>query len=68
MNHLRVMVSRLRWSRILIALLAVIAASVAWVSPTYAENFDRQNLRMVDLSNQDLRGNNYTVLIWLRQI
>lgn len=54
------MVSRLPWSRILIVLLAIIAVSTAWVYPAGAENFDRQNLRMVDLSNQDLRDNNYT--------
>ena len=54
------MVSRSRWSPIVIALVAILTVSVTWASPAGADNFDRQNLRMVDLSNQDLRGNNYT--------
>jgi len=53
-------VGRFRWSRILIALFVIFTVSMAWVNPAAAENFDRQNLRMADLSNQDLRGNNYT--------
>ena len=54
------MISRFRWSHLFTLLLAILAVSITWVSPAAADNFDRQNLRMADFSNQDLRGNNYT--------
>lgn len=54
------MVSYLRLPRLVIALALVVVASVAWISPAQATSFDRQNLRMADLSHQDLRGNDYT--------
>jgi uncharacterized protein YjbI with pentapeptide repeats len=59
-DQLGVMISRFRWSRLSILLLAILTILMAWVSPAAADNFDRQNLRMADFSNQDLRGNNYT--------
>ncbi|MEB3289348.1 MAG: pentapeptide repeat-containing protein [Leptolyngbya sp.] len=52
------MVSSLRL--FVIALAFLVTASIAWINPAQAASFDRQNLRMVDLANQDLRGNDYT--------
>jgi len=54
------MVSRIYWGRMVVSLLMVVALFTLGVAPAVADNFDRQNLRMVDLSSQDLRGNNYT--------
>ena len=54
------MVSCLRLRRLFLALALVLMASLVWINPAQATSFDRQNLRMADLSNQDLRGNDYT--------
>jgi uncharacterized protein YjbI with pentapeptide repeats len=53
------MASRFRWSRIAVVWLAVVVVACGWAYPAAAESFDRQNLRMADLSHQDLRGNDY---------
>ena len=39
--------------------LLAIALSIG-VMPTYADSYDRQNLRMADLSNRDFRGDDFT--------
>ncbi|HEY9878467.1 MAG TPA: pentapeptide repeat-containing protein [Leptolyngbyaceae cyanobacterium] len=44
----------------LLGVLLSLLMLVVGMSPAMAENFDRQNLRQMDFSNQDLRGNNYT--------
>ncbi len=54
------MVSCLRLHRLVVALALAVMMVLAGMSPAYAASFDRQNLRMTDLSNQDLRGNDYT--------
>lgn len=55
-----VMLTRSRTRQVLLILLTLIMMIGAWTGSAAAESFDRQNLRMVDLSNQDLRGNDYT--------
>jgi uncharacterized protein YjbI with pentapeptide repeats len=54
------MVSRSSLYRAVIALALVVITSFMGANPAQATSFDRQNLRMADLSNQDLRGNDYT--------
>ncbi len=48
------------WRWLPLTLVITLATWGLWVGPVAAESFDRQNLRMADLSHQDLRGNNYT--------
>lgn len=52
--------SRVHWPSLVAVLVMVMASMLICLSPAQAENFDRQNLRMADLANQDLRGNDYT--------
>lgn len=54
------MVSCLRLHRHVLALVLVLITNLTWICPAYASSFDRQNLRMANLANQDLRGNDYT--------
>jgi hypothetical protein len=51
---------RSQWRWLLLTLVITLTTWCLWVDSVSAESFDRQNLRMADLSNQDLRGNNYT--------
>jgi uncharacterized protein YjbI with pentapeptide repeats len=46
--------------RAILALVLVLLIGFLGGHPAQAASFDRQNLRMADLSNQDLRGNDYT--------
>lgn len=52
--------SRVRWPALGAVLVMIMASMLICLSPAQAESFDRQNLRMVNLANQDLRGNDYT--------
>jgi uncharacterized protein YjbI with pentapeptide repeats len=54
------MVSRARLHRFIMAVAMVLMVGLMGASSAYATSFDRQNLRMADLSHQDLRGNDYT--------
>jgi uncharacterized protein YjbI with pentapeptide repeats len=54
------MASLFSWRRWVVVLCLVVVTGLLGVSPAQATSFDRQNLRMADLSNQDLRGNDYT--------
>jgi uncharacterized protein YjbI with pentapeptide repeats len=54
------MLTRSHRSRVFLLCLMLCVIVFAWAGPAAAESFDRQNLRMADLSHQDLRGNDYT--------
>lgn len=43
-----------------VSLLGALSGSLLIISPAYADNFDRMNLRQQDFSGQDLTGNDYT--------
>lgn len=53
-------IQRSHLGQLLLGALLSLLILMAGISPAMAENFDRQNLRQMDFSNQDLRGNNYT--------
>jgi len=45
---------------IILSLLLVVFTMTLGLAPAYGDNYDRQNLRMADLSNRDFRGDDFT--------
>lgn len=46
--------------RIVFCVLLLIAVTMTGLAPAYADNYDRQNLRMADFENRDFRGDDFT--------
>lgn len=51
---------RAKANRFISCLLLLVAVLGVWVSPASADSYDRQNLRMSNFSNRDLRGDDFT--------
>lgn len=46
--------------RIVLGLVLLVLVMPIGLAPAYADNYDRQNLRMADLSGRDFRGDDFT--------